>query len=61
MMKQPQHKRKKKQYDKYVTYFSVSKKQIIGSYCGAHFVAHCQAIDLLNQFFSLHWNSWTFK
>ena len=41
----------KKQYDGYVTYFSLSKKGIRTPYCGALFVGRCTAEDLVTHFY----------
>lgn len=41
----------KKQYDGYVTYYSLSKKEIRTSYCGTLFVGRCTAEDLITHFY----------
>ena len=45
-----QTKKKKKQYDGYVQYWSAEKNVVIFVYCGSVFVGHCLAKDLLHHF-----------
>ena len=41
----------KKQYDGYVTYFSLTAGKVITQYCGSLFLGHCTAENLVDHFF----------